>query len=113
MNDLAAIILAAGLGTRFAGGNASTTKLLAELDRKPLVRHVADAALASGARPVIVVTGHAREGVENALRELPLTFVHNADYVSGLASSVRVGIAAVPQEAAGAIILLGDMPLVT
>lgn len=113
MSDVAAIILAAGLGTRFAAGNARTTKLLAELDGKPLVRHVADAALASRARPVIIVTGHARERMENALGGLPLTFVHNADYASGLASSLRTGIAAVPATAAAAIVLLGDMPLVT
>jgi molybdenum cofactor cytidylyltransferase len=113
MSDVAAIILAAGLGTRFAAGNASTTKLLAEFDGKPLVRHVADAALASRARPVIVVTGHARERVENALGGLPLTFVHNADYATGLASSLRTGIAAIPETASAAIVLLGDMPLVT
>jgi len=89
------------------------TKLVADLNGKPLVRHVADAALASRARPVILVTGHARDLVEEALAGVPLTFVHNKDYASGLATSLRVGIAAVPPNAPGAIVLLGDMPLVT
>jgi molybdenum cofactor cytidylyltransferase len=112
MNDVAAIILAAGRSTRFAGDQQGTTKLTAELHGKPLVRHVADTALGSAARPVIVVTGHARELVQDALAGLPLKFVHNKDYATGLASSLRIGIAAVPASASGAIILLGDMPLV-
>jgi molybdenum cofactor cytidylyltransferase len=112
MTEIAAIILAAGRSTRFAGNQPGTTKLIAELDGKPLVRHVADAALASTARPVTVVTGHARDLVQEALAGVPLKFVHNEDYATGLASSLRVGIAAVPASASGAIILLGDMPLV-
>ncbi|MEA2839903.1 MAG: molybdenum cofactor cytidylyltransferase [Methylobacteriaceae bacterium] len=110
---VAAVILAAGRSTRFAANESRTTKLVADLHGKPLVRHVADAALASHARPAIVVTGHARDQVEEALAGLPVTFVHNKDYASGLASSLRAGIAAVPQSARGAIILLADMPLVT
>ena len=113
MSEVAAIILAAGRSTRFAGDQPGATKLVADLHGKPLVRHVADAALASHARPVIVVTGHARDRVEEALSDLPLTFVHNKDYATGLAGSLRTGIAAVPQTASGAIVLLADMPLVT
>jgi molybdenum cofactor cytidylyltransferase len=111
--SVAAIILAAGRSTRFAGDHPDTTKLVADLHGRPLVRHVADAALASRARPVIVVTGHARERVQEALGGLPLKSIHNENYASGLASSLRTGIAAVPSEAFGAVVLLGDMPLVT
>jgi molybdenum cofactor cytidylyltransferase len=110
---VAALILAAGRSTRFAGDQPGVTKLIAELHGKPLVRHVAEAAFASRARPIIVVTGHAHDHVQEALAGLPLQFVHNKDYASGLASSLRVGMAAVPNEAAGAVVLLGDMPLVT
>jgi molybdenum cofactor cytidylyltransferase len=111
--SVAAIILAAGRSTRFSGDQPATTKLIAEFRGKPLIRHVAEAALGSAARPVITVTGHARELVQDALASRSITFVHNKDYASGLASSLRVGIAAVPPNAPGAIILLGDMPLVT
>ena len=113
MSEIAAIVLAAGRSTRFAGDQVGATKLIAEFNGKPLVRHVAEAALASKARPVIVVTGHADDQVQEALAGLPLKFVYNKDYATGLASSLRVGIAAVPASASGAIILLGDMPLVT
>jgi molybdenum cofactor cytidylyltransferase len=60
-----------------------------------------------------VVTGHARDLVRGALAGLPLTFVDNQDYATGLASSLRTGIAQLPPSASGAIILLGDMPLVS
>jgi molybdenum cofactor cytidylyltransferase len=113
MSDIAAVILAAGRSTRFAGNQPGATKLTAELHGKPLVRHVADAALASHARPVIVVTGHARERVQEALAGLPITFVHNELYSTGLAGSLKTGIAYVPTNAAGTIVLLGDMPFVT
>ena len=113
MSDVAAVILAAGRSMRFARNEPGATKLAAELHGKPLVRHVADAALASAARPVIAVTGHARDRVQDALTGLSVTFVHNEDYATGLASSLRVGIAAVPPNAPGAIVLLGDMPLVS
>ena len=113
MSEIAAVILAAGRSTRFVGDRSNATKLIAELHGKPLVRHVADAALASTVSPVIVVTGHACDAVQDALAGLPLTFVHNKDYATGLASSLRAGVAAVPQRASGAVVLLGDMPLVT
>jgi molybdenum cofactor cytidylyltransferase len=114
MREIPAIILAAGQSTRFrAAGGASVTKLVAELAGRPLVRHVVEAALASRARPVFVVTGHAHEEVMAALAGLPVTEIRNPLYASGLASSLKAGIAALPAGARGALVLLGDMPLVS
>lgn len=104
----AAVVLAAGRSTRMGGVN----KLLQDVDGKPVVRRVAEAALASKADPVIVVTGHEREKVAEALAGLSVILVHNDMYASGMASSLRAGIAAVPSAAAGALVALGDMPLV-
>ncbi|MBV9971271.1 MAG: molybdopterin-binding/glycosyltransferase family 2 protein, partial [Xanthobacteraceae bacterium] len=105
---VAAVVLAAGRSTRMGGPN----KLLAEVHGKPLVRLAVEQALASQGRPVIVVTGHQRDRVEAALAGLGVTFVHNPDYADGIASSVKAGVAAVPREADGAIVCLGDMPQV-
>jgi molybdenum cofactor cytidylyltransferase len=105
---LAALVLAAGRSTRMGGPN----KLLAEIGGRPLARIAAEQALASQARPVIVVTGHQRERVEAALAGLDVTFVHNPDYADGISTSVKAGIAAVPADADGAIVCLGDMPQV-
>ncbi len=111
MSEIGAVILAAGQSSRFrAEGGQEVSKLVAQFGGKPLVRHAAEAALASRARPVVVVTGHAREAVQAALAGLPLLFAHNADFASGLASSLHAGVAALPGEVAGALVLLGDMP---
>jgi molybdenum cofactor cytidylyltransferase len=105
---IAAIVLAAGRSTRMG----ATNKLLAELAGKPLVRRVTEAALASAAAPVIVVTGHQHEGVEAVLDGLPVRFVHNPDFADGLGTSLRTGIAAVPADVEGVVVCLGDMPQV-
>jgi molybdenum cofactor cytidylyltransferase len=107
-HHIAAIVLAAGRSTRMGGPN----KLLEEISGKPLVRIAAEHALASKASPVIVVTGHERERVGAALADLPIKLVHNPDFASGLGGSLKVGIAAVPSAADGAIVCLGDMPQV-
>lgn len=103
---IAAIILAAGRGTRF--GRAP--KMLAEFDGKPLVVRIAEAALETEAEPVIVVVGHEREAVSAALAGLRVTIVDNPDYAAGLSTSLRAGFAALPEEAEAAAVLLGDMP---
>ena len=87
-------------------------KLLAEFRGKTLVRIVTEQALASKAKGVIVVTGHQAAEVEKALRGLKVKFVHNPDFAAGLAGSVKAGIAAVPDDADGAVVCLGDMPLI-
>jgi molybdenum cofactor cytidylyltransferase len=106
---VSAIVLAAGRSTRMGGPN----KLLAELDGQKLVRIVTEQALASKAKDVIVVTGHQAELVEQALAGLEVKFVRNPDFANGLASSVKVGISAVPKRADGAVICLGDMPMIS
>jgi molybdenum cofactor cytidylyltransferase len=105
---IAAIVLAAGRSTRMGALN----KMLAEIGGKPLVRIAVEQALASRAKRVIVVTGHQREQVEAALAGLPVRLAHNPDYADGLGTSLRTGIAAVPAEAGGAVVCLGDMPQV-
>jgi molybdenum cofactor cytidylyltransferase len=55
--------------------------------------------------------------VRATLEDLPgnkeITFIDNPDYAQGIASSVKRGIAAVPKDADGAIVCLGDMPRVS
>ena len=105
---IAAVVLAAGRSIRMGGPN----KLLAEIARRPLVRIAAEEALGSRANPVIVVTGHQRAEVEKSLAGLPVRVVDNPDFAQGLGTSLKAGIAAVPADADGAIVCLGDMPQV-
>lgn len=113
MAEVAAIVLAAGRSTRFSGGAEGVTKLVAEVDGAPLVRRAVETAVQSGARPVAVVTGHARDAVMAALAGLEILEAPNPDYASGIASSVKAGLAALPPSCDGALIFLGDMPRVT
>ncbi len=105
-----AIILAAGRSSRMAPQN----KLLIR-DRAgvPMVARVADAVLASPARPVVVVTGHAAEEVRAALAGRNVTFAHNPDHAQGLSASLRAGLDALGEAVDAAIVCLGDMPLVS
>jgi molybdenum cofactor cytidylyltransferase len=91
----------------------AANKLTADVGGKPMVRRVVKAALASAASPVLVVTGHQTADVRAALAGLAIFFVHNPDYAQGLSSSLKTGIRALPETAAGALVLLGDMPQIT
>jgi molybdenum cofactor cytidylyltransferase len=111
MAEVGAIVLAAGRSSRYrAAGGPEASKLIASLGGKALARRAVEAALRSAARPVVVVTGHARAEVEAALAGLPVVFARNDDFAAGFASSLRVGLAALPSGVAGALVLLADMP---
>ncbi|RWO54735.1 molybdopterin-binding/glycosyltransferase family 2 protein [Mesorhizobium sp.] len=100
------VLLAAGRSSRMGGPN----KLLALFDGQPLVRRSAERALGSKASGTVIVTGHQRERVRAALSGLDVTFADNPDFAEGLSSSLKAGIARVRADAAGAMIVLGDMP---
>src|SRR5262245_332030 len=103
---VACIVLAAGRSTRMGGDN----KLLCDVGGEPMVRRVTATALASRARPVHVVVGHQGAQVRAALAGLDVACIDNPDYASGLSSSLKAGIASLPNEVVGALIALGDMP---
>ncbi len=103
---IAALLLAAGLSQRMDGQN----KLLALLHGKPLIRHAAENLSASSAHPIIVITGHQAEAIQQALAGLPVTYCYAAGYQQGMGKSLAAGAAALPEDAAGAFVALGDMP---
>lgn len=112
---LCAVVLAAGAGARFGGG-----KLLAPFGTGVLLYGALAAAFAAPVERVIVVTGFAAEAVGEAARAFAertgqaerLELVHAPDHADGLSASLRAGLAALPPEAGGAFIFLGDMPRV-
>jgi len=106
---IGAVLLAAGQSRRMGGPN----KLLAELDGVPMVAHVARRLLASRARPIVAVLGNQAEAVDTTLGKLPVERVRNLDFADGLSTSLRRGIAALPPDLEGALICLGDMPLIS
>ncbi|MGH7052339.1 MAG: NTP transferase domain-containing protein [Stellaceae bacterium] len=106
---IAILLLAAGKSSRMGGPN----KLLIPIEGVPMVARVATRLLASHARPIIAVIGKDAEAVEAALGKLPVERVRNPDFASGLSSSLKRGVAALPEEIEGVVVCLGDMPLVT
>lgn len=102
---IAGIVLAAGTSSRM-GRN----KLIENVHGKPLVRRAVDATLASRLDPVLVVTGHQAGKIGAAVAGTPVALVHNEQFDEGLSSSLRAGVAAVPPDCDGAMVLLGDMP---
>ncbi len=101
------VVLAAGLSTRM-GRN----KMLLDVAGQTLVRRVVRTALEAGLDPVLVVVGHESDRVRAAVADLDCAAVLNPEYAQGMNTSLRAGIAALPQDVAAAVVLLGDMPLV-
>jgi molybdenum cofactor cytidylyltransferase len=105
---IAALVLAAGRSTRM-GQN----KLLAPLaDGRTMIEHTVDHVLAASTQPVLVITGHDGAEIRAVLADKPVRFVEAPDYALGLANSLRAGIQALSADVDGALICLGDMPLV-
>lgn len=102
---IAAVVLAAVASRRMGAAN----KLLADLNGAPLVRRTVESALSSRAGLVVAVVADA--GVAAALDGLPVQLVFNPDAASGMASSLKAGLAALPPDVAGVAACLGDMPL--
>src|SRR6266700_5388817 len=99
------IVLAAGKGSRMPGSQ----KLLLDIDGVPMVRHVFDAASEGGCHHTVVVYGD--DDVKKAISgRAELVFNPHAE--NGMASSLHVGLKAMRPEVEGAMVLLGDQPLV-
>lgn len=111
---VAAILLAAGGGTRFrAGGH----KLVADLHGRPVVAWSLQAAADAGFDEVLVVTGAIDLGevVAEIARSssTPIRVVHNPDWSTGQASSLRAGVNAAAAAGHRAVVVgLGDQPAV-
>jgi len=116
-NTTATIILAAGRSSRMGQGQH---KLLLPLGDRPVLAHVVDIILASQARPLVVVLGYQAEQVRTILApytsQPDVTLLENPDYQQGMSTSLRKGIEALMSSSRtvdGALIVLGDQPLMT
>ncbi len=109
VRKIAALVLAAGQSTRMRGRN----KLLARVGEAPLIRTTVRTLLAARVRSVLVVTGHEPQRIAQALAPEPVQLVHNPAYRTGLSSSLRCGLAALPAATAGVLVCLADMPRVS
>lgn len=105
---ISAIILAAGQSKRMG-----QPKMLLPWGNLTVIEHVVTTFLTAGIRDVLVVTGGARDQVEEAIVSYPVRSVYNADYDNGqMLSSLQRGLGAMPGEGQAALIGLGDQPQV-
>lgn len=104
-SDLVIVIPAAGASSRMRGAD----KLLGEIEGGPLLRVVAERALATGAL-VVVVLPETCPGRSAALAGLEIKRVTLPNHTGGMAASIRAGMAAVQDQASGVMILPADMP---
>ena len=113
--DAAAVILAAGVGSRFGGG-----KVRAALEGRPLLAHVLAAVREAGIGRVVVVLGRDAGAALDAVRDVDpgvlerVLVTVNPTPERGLATSLRLGFGAATAVAppAGVLVLLGDQPRV-
>ena len=106
---VALLLLAAGASTRMG-----RPKQLLPYKGRTLLRHAAETAVASGCTPLVVVTGALHEELVAEVAGLPIQAVHNPEWETGMASSIRAGLTALAEtRPAAVLIMLTDQPLVT
>lgn len=106
------VVLAAGTSRRMG----TTKQVLPAQDGNTLLQNAISVALATEMSPVVVVVGADKANVVPTLVGLPVTIVDNANWASGMASSVKVGLAAAYMMAPameGALFLVCDQPYIT
>ncbi|MFN4206112.1 MAG: NTP transferase domain-containing protein [Agrobacterium albertimagni] len=109
---LGLVVLAAGRASRM--GEGGRHKLLAEFEGEPLVRRSVRQAIEAGVGPVTVITGHRSDEVTAALSGLAAEVTENTEFASGMATSLKAGLAAVEAKGLpGMMVLLADMPNVS
>ena len=104
---VAAVLLAAGSGSRLG----TLPKSLLQLDAEPLIRRLVRALQAAGVQDVVVVLGQHADLIEPVLQGLAVRRVHNPRPGDGAVSSQRLGLAALASFDA-VIVALADQPLI-
>lgn len=105
---ICALVLAGGQSKRMG-----TQKLLLPWGETTIIGHVVDQLLQTALHRIVVVTGHDKTPVTGELADQPVTLAHNPHYASGMLSSVRCGIRALPLDCEAALVSLGDQPMIS
>ncbi len=108
MAEIWAVVLAAGASSRLG-----RPKQLLDLGGEPVLNHVLRSAAMSRVDGTVLVLGHAADEIGSRVGDFGQATIINPDHAKGQSTSLRAGIAALPTRTAGALILLGDQPLVT
>jgi molybdenum cofactor cytidylyltransferase len=105
MNEVWAIILAAGASTRM-----KRQKLLLPYNGKTIIQTVVENAARSVNSNILVVLGSHREQIQEQIVNYQVKFCVNENYLDGMLSSAICGFMALPASANAALVFLGDQP---
>ncbi len=111
MKKIGIIILAAGESKRMG-----QPKQLLDIDGESLLRRTAKVALATGLEPVVMVVGANKPQIIPEIADLPLTIIDNSMWRTGMASSVKMGMAALwmnNKNIDAVLMLVCDQPFLT
>lgn len=107
---VAAVVLAAGAGSRFAASGAPQPKLLTVVRGRALVDQVLENATDAGFDEIVLVDG----STDLSDRAGSVTVVHNAAWADGIATSLHAALAHARRAGHGAVVVgLADQPGVT
>jgi bifunctional UDP-N-acetylglucosamine pyrophosphorylase/glucosamine-1-phosphate N-acetyltransferase len=110
MSATAAIILAAGKGTRMKSEKA---KVIFELAGKPMIQRVVDASIKLKCDRICVVVGHQRDSVVSILNETPNLVFANQTEQLGTGHAILIAEELFRGFCGDILILAGDVPLLT
>ncbi|HRX11100.1 MAG TPA: nucleotidyltransferase family protein [Draconibacterium sp.] len=105
MNEIWAIILAAGASTRM-----KRQKLLLPFNGKTIIENVVENVAKVVGSNIMVVLGSHSEEIKSSIENRNVRFCKNENYLNGMLSSAICGFRALPQEAKAALVFLGDQP---
>lgn len=105
---ICAIVLAAGQSKRMG-----VQKLLLPFGGKTVISHIVDQLIESSVDEIYVVIGCQAERISSELSDRSVSLVNNHNYKSGMLSSVRCGLNAIPQQCKTVLVALGDQPSIT
>lgn len=110
---VAAIVIAAGRGSRFAEADpGAPPKIMTLIDGMPMVRRTVESLVAGGVdRTIVVVSKELATTVARALSGMAVTCVVNPDPDQGMFSSIQCGMVAAV-EVGTCVVMPGDMPFV-
>ncbi|MCK6695416.1 MAG: nucleotidyltransferase family protein [Thermoanaerobaculia bacterium] len=107
--NVCAIVLSAGLSSRMGAQN----KLFLPFGKHTVLETTLARIEAAGIAEILVVTGYEQERVRGLFQNKPYRLVENPAFRQGMSSSIKAGVAAARPDAAGFMICLADMPLIS
>jgi molybdenum cofactor cytidylyltransferase len=106
VRNVAGLVLAAGLSRRMG-----TAKMVLPWGNSTVIETVVSSLLCLELSEIVVVTGGARQSVEQRLIYMPVRCVINPVYENGeMLDSIQVGLASLSPGAEAVLVALGDQP---